>query len=85
MDRADKNAKDNSASMPELIDFDLESSCDNPKSVIEENSFFLGKTVVITGAGGLFGREGCLYFGKRGARIAALDQNQAGLKGTFEV
>jgi len=72
------------ASMPELVDFDLGSICDNPKSVVEENSHFQGKTIVITGAGGLFGREGCLYFGRRGARVAALDQNKAGLKETFD-
>lgn len=34
---------------------------------------FKGKTIVITGAGGNFGREGCIFFAKRGARIAALD------------
>ena len=72
------------SSLPELVDYDLESVCDNPKSVVEENSYYLGKTIVITGAGGLFGREGCLYFGRRGARIAALDQNKAGLKETFD-
>ncbi|KAL7485439.1 hypothetical protein ACHAW6_011036 [Cyclotella cf. meneghiniana] len=34
---------------------------------------FHNKTIVITGAGGNFGRSGCLYFLHRGARIAALD------------
>lgn len=34
---------------------------------------FHNKTIVITGAGGNFGRSGCLYFVHRGARIAALD------------
>ena len=36
---------------------------------------FRGKTIVITGAGGTFGRAGCLYFAARGARVAALDNN----------
>jgi NAD(P)-dependent dehydrogenase (short-subunit alcohol dehydrogenase family) len=43
---------------------------------------FLGKTIVITGAGGQFGREGCLYFAKRGANIAALDLSAKGLEET---
>ena len=76
------------SSMPSLVDFgeDVESVCDNPKSIVGNptDSFFTGKTVVITGAGGQFGRYGCLYFAKRGARIAALDQNKAGLKETFD-
>lgn len=71
--------------MPSLVAFDMESVCDNPKSVVaDDEARFAGKVIVITGAGGQFGREGCLYFGRRGARIAALDQNKAGLKGTFE-
>ena len=69
--------------MPSLIDFDLESTCENPKSIVEDDNFFAGRTIVITGAGGQFGREGCIYFAKRGARVAALDQNKAGLKETF--
>ena len=36
---------------------------------------FRGKTIVITGAGGTFGRAGCHYFAARGARVAALDNN----------
>lgn len=78
------NAANLHASMPSLEDYDLESVCDNPKSVVEERSYFTGKTLVVTGAGGQFGREGCLYFAKRGCRIAALDQNRAGLKETFD-
>jgi NAD(P)-dependent dehydrogenase (short-subunit alcohol dehydrogenase family) len=35
---------------------------------------FSGKTVVITGAGGNFGKEGCFYFLRRGARVAAVDK-----------
>jgi NAD(P)-dependent dehydrogenase (short-subunit alcohol dehydrogenase family) len=68
--------------MPELIDFDSKS--DNPRSIIEDDSArFAGKTIVITGAGGLLGREGCIFFCKRGARIAAMDQDAAALKETF--
>lgn len=44
---------------------------------------FQGKTVVITGAGGQLGRAGCIYFASRGATIAALDKNEAGLRETF--
>lgn len=36
---------------------------------------FVGKTIVITGAGGTFGRSGCLYFAQRGAKVAAVDKN----------
>jgi len=46
------------------------------------DSRFRGKVVVITGAGGTFGREGCLYFARRGAAIAALDKNESTLKET---
>jgi FlaA1/EpsC-like NDP-sugar epimerase len=70
------------SSMPELIDFDSKS--DNPRSIVEDDSArFAGKMIVITGAGGMLGREGCIFFCKRGARVAALDQDQAGLKDTF--
>lgn len=60
-----------------------ESICTDPRSIVTQQSVFEGKTVVITGAGGQFGREGCLYFAKRGARIAALDMDIAALQGTF--
>ena len=43
---------------------------------------FCGKTIVITGAGGNFGRAGCIFFAKNGARIAALDNNDAALNQT---
>jgi FlaA1/EpsC-like NDP-sugar epimerase len=69
-------------SMPELIDFDSKS--DNPRSIVEDDSSrFVNKTIVITGAGGMLGREGCIFFCKRGARVAALDQDKAALKETF--
>jgi len=44
---------------------------------------FLGKTIVITGAGGNFGREGCLYFASRGANVIALDLNEKALDETI--
>lgn len=43
---------------------------------------FQGSVVVITGGGGNFGREGCLYFALRGARVAAMDNNMEALEGT---
>lgn len=50
----------------------------------ENDTRFRGKTVVITGAGGNFGREGCIFFAKRGARVAALDLNADALKETVK-
>eukprot|EP00543_Licmophora_paradoxa_P004178 CAMPEP_0202453456 /NCGR_PEP_ID=MMETSP1360-20130828/11429_1 /ASSEMBLY_ACC=CAM_ASM_000848 /TAXON_ID=515479 /ORGANISM="Licmophora paradoxa, Strain CCMP2313" /LENGTH=274 /DNA_ID=CAMNT_0049072549 /DNA_START=169 /DNA_END=993 /DNA_ORIENTATION=+ len=44
---------------------------------------FRGKTIVITGSGGNFGREGCLFFAKRGAKIAAMDNNPSTLQETI--
>jgi len=46
---------------------------------------FRGKVIVITGAGGNFGREGCLFFASRGAKIAALDNNPKTLEETIEI
>lgn len=46
---------------------------------------FSGKTIIITGAGGNFGREGCIYFGKLGANIAAFDLNAATLEETAQM
>lgn len=43
---------------------------------------FNGKTIIITGAGGNFGREGCMFFVHRGARIVAMDQNKETLEET---
>ncbi|MFA6311723.1 MAG: SDR family oxidoreductase [Sterolibacterium sp.] len=43
---------------------------------------FSGRTVVVTGAGGGLGRALCLAFGRAGARIAALDRDEAGLTQT---
>ena len=44
---------------------------------------FLNKTIIITGAGGNFGRSGCLFFLRRGACIAALDVDQNSLNETI--
>lgn len=43
---------------------------------------FQGRSIVITGAGGNFGREGCLFFAQRGAKIAAMDKNLSTLEET---
>jgi len=45
---------------------------------------FEGKTIIITGAGGNFGQEGCLYFMKLGAKVVALDKNVQTLAVTTE-
>lgn len=39
---------------------------------------------MITGAGGNFGREGCLFFAQRGAKVAALDKNLSALEETVQ-
>lgn len=54
------------------------------KSVPDEMSDvrFSDKVIVITGAGGNFGRTGCLYFALRGAKVAALDKNAESLQET---
>lgn len=56
----------------------MSSSC--PKN----DKRFEGKTIVITGAGGNFGKEGCLFFIQRGARVAAMDKNKAALADTVK-
>jgi NAD(P)-dependent dehydrogenase (short-subunit alcohol dehydrogenase family) len=43
---------------------------------------FHDKVIVVTGAGGNFGREGCLYFAQRGAKVVGLDNNLAALEET---
>jgi len=45
-------------------------------------SLFENKVILITGAGGNFGREGCLYFAKRGGKIVAMDKNASTLEET---
>ena len=48
-----------------------------------EDPRFHNKTIIITGAGGNFGRSGCLFFLRRGARIAALDLDERSLNETI--
>lgn len=48
------------------------------------SSFFKSKVVVITGAGGNFGRQGCLYFAKMGCKVVAMDNNSTTLEETAE-
>jgi len=43
---------------------------------------FKNKHIIITGAGGNFGREGCIFFAARGAKITALDINMSTLQET---
>jgi NAD(P)-dependent dehydrogenase (short-subunit alcohol dehydrogenase family) len=38
-------------------------------------SRFQDQVIVITGAGGNFGREGCMYFANRGAKVVGMDLN----------
>lgn len=45
-------------------------------------SSFQNKVIIVTGAGGNFGREGCLYFARRGAKVVAMDKNAATLEET---
>ena len=69
---------------PGLVDYGFESICAAPSTHVAADNRFAGKTIIITGAGGQFGREGCLYFAKRGARVAGLDMSKPGLEGTDE-
>lgn len=43
---------------------------------------FQNKVILITGAGGNFGREGCLFFAQRGAKVVAMDKNMTTLEET---
>jgi NAD(P)-dependent dehydrogenase (short-subunit alcohol dehydrogenase family) len=69
---------------PSLVDCDLESISISPSTRVFDANRFAGKTIIITGAGGQFGREGCIFFAKRGARVAGLDMSKPGLEGTDE-
>jgi NAD(P)-dependent dehydrogenase (short-subunit alcohol dehydrogenase family) len=60
----------------------MESVCEYPQPTVDDKRF-VGKTVVITGAGGQFGRTGCLYFARRGCRVAALDVVDKALQETY--
>lgn len=46
---------------------------------------FQDKHIIITGAGGNFGREGCIFFSQRGAKISALDLNMTTLAETAKI
>ena len=80
-----------SSSMPSLAEYasdgeslyDERSVMTRDTTAASEKSFFQGKVIVITGAGGQFGRAGCIYFARRGARIAGLDRDRETLKETF--
>lgn len=50
----------------------MRSSLGDPPTSMSD-SRFARKTIIITGAGGNFGRSGCLFFLRRGANIAAMD------------
>jgi NAD(P)-dependent dehydrogenase (short-subunit alcohol dehydrogenase family) len=52
-------------------------------TISEKDDRFRGKTIIITGAGGNFGRCGCLYFARRGANVAAVDNNANALEETL--
>jgi len=54
-------------------------------SAITADTRFRGKTIVITGAGGTFGRAGCLFFAQHGAKVAALDNNFDALAETVQL
>lgn len=56
-------------------------TANEPNSTIADTRF-AGKVIVITGAGGNFGREGCLFFTKRDAKVVALDLNSDALEET---
>mmetsp|Transcript_9709 Transcript_9709/g.11321 ORF Transcript_9709/g.11321 Transcript_9709/m.11321 type:complete len:289 (+) Transcript_9709:237-1103(+) len=54
-------------------------------SIPPENDIrFKDRVIIITGAGGNFGREGCIYFALRGAKVIALDNNMTSLQETVE-
>ena len=55
----------------------------NAANAATSDARFCGKTIIVTGAGGNFGREGCLYFARRGANVAAMDNNESALNETL--
>lgn len=56
----------------------------NKKTGSSDDRRFRGKTIIITGAGGNFGRVGCLFFAERGANVAAMDNNENALNETLK-
>lgn len=63
---------------------ETETSAATAVSSAASDKRFRGKTIVITGAGGNFGREGALYFASRGCRVAAMDKNVSTLNETVQ-
>ena len=51
----------------------------NTPSACDRRRRFEGKTIVITGGGGTFGRVGARYFAEQGAKVVLVDVNQAAL------
>ena len=51
----------------------------NKPSACDQRRRFEGKTIVITGGGGTFGRVGAKYFADQGAKVVLVDVNQAAL------
>jgi len=51
----------------------------NKPSACDQRRRFEGKTIVITGGGGTFGRVGAKYFAEQGAKVVLVDVNQAAL------
>jgi NAD(P)-dependent dehydrogenase (short-subunit alcohol dehydrogenase family) len=51
---------------------------------MSSSSFFQEKLIVITGAGGSFGRVGCQYFLQQGCYVAALDVSETALATTVQ-
>ena len=58
---------------------------EGPATKRERQGRFTGKTIVITGAGGNFGRAGSEYFAAEGANVVAVDLVEAALAETQKV
>ena len=55
----------------------------NPNAQRTSGQRFLGKTVLITGAGGQLGREGAIFFASQGANVVAVDASAPALHETL--
>jgi FlaA1/EpsC-like NDP-sugar epimerase len=53
-------------------------------SLATKDGRFKGKTVVITGGGGAFGKEGAAYFCAQGANVVLIDSSQSSLDSAAE-
>ena len=58
---------------------------EGPATKRQRQGRFTGKTIVITGAGGNFGRAGSEYFAAEGANVVAVDLAEAALAETQKV